>query len=407
MFSWLQKKAKKQVYLDYAAATPVRAEVLKEMIPFFSEQFANAGAIHQKGMEVKEVLGQARRELATTLRVRPSGIIFTGSGTESNNSAILGKIAALRKAGVLYTDMEVITSPIEHASILSVCDYLKEQGVVIKYVELDGDGIPVAASLEALLSPQTVLCAFGYVNSEIGVIAPIAKLARIIRTKEKAFGTDIHVHVDAAQAPLWLPCALDALLCDSLALDAGKCYGPKGMGVLALAHGVALEPIVHGGGQESGLRASTENIPLIVGGVRALVLAQKSHAERAARVALLRDAFFKLLQGIEGVVVNGSLTARVANNVHVSIPGVESEFAVVTLSGKGIACATKSACGGAKGDGSSVVRHIYGDSARATSTLRFTLGEETTLEELAYTTKILEEHASRTKLFVNILSKKL
>jgi cysteine desulfurase len=397
MFQWLKKRKEKRIYLDYAAATPVRAEVLAAMMPFFSERFANAGGVHEEGRFSKQAIEKARGELATTLRIRPAGIVFTGSGTESNNLALLGIIEKKRKEGRAYSDMEVVTSAIEHASILSVCEHLESLGVVVKYVGAKDEGIISLQEFESALTPKTDIVAVGYVNSEIGVIQPVTKLSRIVRAKEKEFGTHIHMHVDAAQAPLWLPCALDALLCDSLALDAGKCYGPKGVGVLAMRNNVALEPFIFGGGQESGLRAGTENTPLIVGAVKAIVVAQAHYKERSERVAKLRDTFFTLITAIDGVLVNGSREARVANNVHVSVEGVESEFAVVSLSLKGIDAATKSACGGAKGDGSAVVRHIYADQARALTTIRFTLGEETTLEEVEKTAILLTEHIRKTR----------
>jgi cysteine desulfurase len=370
---------------------------MRAMMPFFSEQFANAGAIHAQGQEAKSALTKAREEIASVLRVRPAGVIFTGSGTESNNIALLGCIAHHKSEGREYSQMEVVTSAIEHASILSVCSHLESLGVKVHYLVPDTEGIVSTSSLESSLTPNTVAVALGYVNSEIGVVQPITKLARVVRAKEKEFGTQVLVHVDAAQAPLWLPCALDALLCDTLSLDAGKCYGPKGVGVLAMTHNTKLAPTLFGGGQETGLRAGTENIALIVGAVASITIAQKHYKERVEKVAALRDGFFKLLLGIDGVVVNGSRTARVANNVHISIPGVESEFAVVTLSRDGIDAATKSACGGAKGEGSSVVRTLFSDSARALSTIRFTLGEETTLAELSQTVALLSTHVEKTK----------
>jgi len=296
-----------------------------------------------------------------------------------------------------YSNMEVVTTTIEHASILSVCAHLETLGVTVKYLPVDGEGRLQISTLEEALTSKTALVTIHYVNSEIGVVQPIAKCVRIVREKEKVFGIKIPVHVDAAQAPLWLSCALDALQCDSLTLDAGKCYGPKGVGVLAFRQDFAFEPYFFGGSQEGGYRPSTENIALIVGASQALCIAQEHYEERSKKVASLRDRFFSELLAIENLVINGSREYRVANNVHTSVLGVESEFAVVSLNEKGIACATKSACGGARGDGSSVVHAIYNDSARATSTIRFTLGEETTPEELSYVVEVLNNHIKNTR----------
>ena len=182
-----------------------------------------------------------------------------------------------------------------------------------------------------------------------------------------------------------------------LSLDAGKCYGPKGVGVLVMRHGISVSPHLFGGKQEGGLRPGTENTALIVGAVESLCIAQSQYKERSENVAKLRDYFIQELLRIDGCVLNGSRTERVANNVNISIKGIDSEFAVISLDERGISCATKSACGGAKGDGSSVVLSITGDAIRAKETIRFTLGEETTLEELKKTAEILHSHVLQTR----------
>ncbi len=390
------KNTKKRIYLDYASATPVRAEVIEAMAPFWNGDFGNAGAIHKEGVRAKQVIVSAREKLARILHVRPQGIVFTGSGTESNNLAIIGVIEARVQAGVAYSDMEVISTSIEHASVLKVLEYLKTRGVHVIYTAVDEDGVINAETFKKNLSGKTVLVTCALVNSEIGTIQPVGKLSRIIRSFEKEEETTILFHVDAAQAPLWLSCALDSLGVDVLSLDAGKCYGPKGIGVLAFRHGVHLVSHLFGGDQEGGLRPGTENTALIVGAVESLCIAQDTHKTRSERVTSLRDRLFAQLEMIDGVMVNGSRKERVANNVNISIPGIDSEFAVITLDEKGIACATKSACGGAKGDGSSVVFAITQDKKRAMATIRFTLGEATTALELERTVAILGEHVAAT-----------
>lgn len=387
----------KRIYLDYAAATPVRAEVFSLMKPFFSSQFGNAGAIHTEGVEAKNAITDARTEIARVLHIRPQGVLFTASGTESNNLAIMGIVEARRKAGVLYTDMEIVTTSIEHASVLEVLTHLESLGVGIVYAPLDTDGTILIPQFLACLSVKTILVTCAYVNSEIGVIQQSGKLARVVRSYEKEHGVSIHIHLDAAQAPLWLPCRLDSLAVDSLALDAGKCYGPKGVGVLAYIHGTQFAPYLFGGGQEGGLRPGTLNTALIIGAVKALCIAQAQHQERSAKVMILRDAFIDLLLSIPECVLNGGKASRVANNVNVSILGIDAEFAVISLDEKGIACATKSACGGASGEGSFVVKAISGDQKRAVSSIRFTLGEETTYQELQQVALVLKEHVARTR----------
>jgi len=386
------KTRKKRIYLDYAAATPVRVAVQAAMRPYERDMFANPSAIHQEGVIARGAIDTAREKLARLLKIRPSGVVFTGSGTESNNLAILGAVQAQYAAGVAYCDMEVISTKLEHPSVGKVLEYLTTLGVQVKYMQVDDEGLIRVASLEELLSEKTILVSFAYVNSEIGTIQDVGKLARVVRAFEKAHGSRVLVHIDAAQAPLWLPCQLDGLLVDILTLDAGKCYGPKGVGVLAMRHGVSLAAVSYGGPQESGLRPSTENTAGIVGAVEAIVIAQEGCGKRANKVASLRDNAIEQFLQIDGVVRNGSSTKCVANNVNISIPGIDSEFAVISLDMAGIACSTKSACSGASGDGSSVVLAISDDPSRATSTIRFSLGEETTSRDILTTVAVLTQH---------------
>ena len=383
---------KKRIYLDYAAATPVRSAVLAVMQPYDRDLFANPSAIHAQGVAARQAIDTAREKLARTLKIRPSGIIFTGSGTESNNLAILGTVQARHAAGGAYADMEVVATEIEHPSVSQVLVHLTTLGVQVRYVAVDTEGSVHVDALREVLSNKTVLVSFAYVNSEIGTVQEVGKLTRIVRAAEKEYDTRIVVHIDAAQAPLWLPCQLDALQVDILTLDAGKCYGPKGVGVLAMRHGVVLSSVSYGGSQESGLRPATENTGGIIGAVEALCIAQAGYSQRAATTALLRDIAIAQLCNINGVVLNGSSSLRVANNINISIPGIDSEFAVISLDAAGIACSTKSACSGASGDGSAVVQVISGSLERATSTIRFTLGEETSAQELSKTAAVLKQH---------------
>ncbi len=395
------KPKERRIYLDYASATPVRDEVLSAMQPYWSEKFGNAGAIHKEGVTARIAIDAQRETLAAILHVRPQGIVFTGSGTESNNLAIFGTLEAKKREGVAYADMEILSSAIEHPSILEALKHAQSLGVRVSYVPLLEDGLIDTQAFESCVTEHTVLVTLAYANSEIGTVQPIGRISRMIRAAEKRFSTRIYVHVDAAQAPLWLPCALDKIGADMLSLDAGKCYGPKGIGILALRHGVTLRPQLFGGSQEGGLRPGTENTALIAGAVTAIALAQKEYESRSERIALLRDAFIQTLLRIEGVVLNGSRIERIANNINVSLSGFDSEFAVIALDEAGIACSTKSACGGAKGDGSHVVRAITHDEARAKATIRFTLGESTKMTELDQTVRVLKTHLEKMKMFRN------
>ncbi len=409
MWNPLKKKSEEKpgIHLDYASTTPVAPEVLQAMLPYFSEEWANASAIYKSGVRARQVIETARGDIATLLRIRKAGVIFTSGGTESNNQALIGLVEALRKEGRSYGDMEIVTTPIEHASILETCEALKEKGVGILTVPVDEEGKILEKEFAATLSSKTVLVTFAYVNSEVGVIQDVKRLTRLVRLFNDKEGTSILIHLDAAQAPLWLPCEMDMLGVDLMSLDAGKCYGPKGVGVLALRHGVKMVPILYGGGQEGGQRSGTENTALIVGCSKALARAMKGYAERSDRALTLRDQMFQMIQKeIPTAVVNGSMTDRVANNVHISIPTIDSEYAVITLDAHGVAAGTKSACASQSSSGSYVVRAITNDEARATSTIRFTIGEATTLSDLTHAVKILKDHVIKMTAFTTKLEGK-
>ena len=388
---WKCKSSQSRIHLDYASTTPVCGEVLEAMLPYFSEQWANPSAIYTEGVEAKRVIEDMRAEVARTLRVRATDITFTSGGTESNNLVLIGLVEALFDAGRKYKDMEIVSTRIEHPSILETLSYLEKRGVHIVYVPVESDGRITAGMLASLLSAKTILVTCAYANSEIGVVQDIKKITRVVRAFTEESHTKIFVHVDASQAPLWLPCALDMLGVDMMTLDAGKCYGPKGVGILVHRHWVPLRAILHGGGQERGLRSGTENTALIVGCVRACVRAQEKYLDRSSTVAELREYLFSLLTTIPNVVVNGSREQRIANNVNISIPGLDTEYAVIWLDTKGIAVSTKSACGAKESTGSNVVRHMIGDELRALSTLRFTLGEETRRADIEKAVVVLKE----------------
>ncbi len=393
-------KEQSGIHLDYASTTPVRPEVLSAMAPYWNSVWANPSAIYKSGVRARRVIEDMREKIAHLLRIRSTGVVFTSGGTESNNLALIGTIEKLHREGRPYSDMAVLTTKIEHASILEAVNELERRGVHIVYMPLHEDGRIDVAELESCLTENVALISFAYVNSEIGVVQDVKRITRTIRAWSKARETNILVHLDAAQAPLWLPCELDMLGVDLLSLDSGKCYGPKGAGVLAFRHGVTLSPVIFGGGQEGGLRSGTENIPLIVGCTVALLRAQHEWESRSKRVALLREYFFERIQSESpGVVINGSREHRVANNVHISVPGIDSEFAVITLDRHGIAASTRSACGAHAASGSAVVRALTQDDARAAATIRFTLGEETTKKHIERAVEILSAHVRRMRAF--------
>lgn len=396
MFSLWPKK--KRIYLDHAAATPLAVEVKKAMLPYLETTFGNPSAIHIEGVKARQAIEDARQSVATTLGIRPSGVIFTSGGTESNNLALLGFIKNLcRTEGIPYSEMEVVTTKIEHPSISALIPILKATGVKIRTVAVDEEGLITISALEAVLSPKTVLVTFAYANSEVGVVQPVSRITRTIRKYQKEQGTKIVVHVDAAQAPLWLPCALPRLGVDMMSLDVGKCNGPKGVGILAVHGTISLLPILYGGGQEQGLRPGTENVAQVVGAAAALSRAARSYEARSIAVKKVRDAFFELLpQELPNAKINGPQDEnRLPNNINLSLPSFDTEYAVIYLDSKGIAASTKSACAGAGGGESVVVYEMTKDSDRARSTLRLSLGEETTIADMKIVLHTLKDFAAK------------
>jgi cysteine desulfurase len=405
---------KSRVYLDYAAATPLSKSAFLAMKPHLTESFANASAIHSEGVTARLAVEEARERTASVLQVRPEFVTFTSGGTESNNLAIIGTIEHLISLGFPSGEMEVVTTQIEHPSVMNTMKVLERRGVMVKYVEVDNEGFVKIEELQKLLSDKTVLFSVAYANSEIGVVQHVHAIKKTLGAAEKKFGTKIMFHLDAAQAPLWLSCQFDSLGADLLSLDVGKCNGPKGMGILVQGRRATLTSTLFGGGQESGLRPGTENVAGIVGASVALMEAQKYFKIRAERVDKVRDAGIEhLLKEIPQAVLNGPTGEdRLANNINISIPGLDTEFATVVLDKYGFAVSTRSACAGAGGGESVVVKAISSDPAlttsapeqawaRATATLRLSLSPDTTFQNLKDLTKILKTHIEKMSTLTN------
>jgi len=393
----LQVLKKKRVYLDYAAATPLSKAAFLAMKPFLTDVYANASAIHAEGVLARRAVEAARERTAHALQVRPEYVTFVSGGTESNNLAIVGTIEAELSRGRTSGQLEVVTTSIEHPSITETMKTLEARGVTVKYVGVDDEGFVKIEELQKLLTPKTILFSVAYANSEVGVVQKVRSLKKVLTEAEKKFGTKILFHVDAAQAPLWLSCQFETIHADLLSLDAGKCNGPKGVGALAKSRRAEIAPTLFGGGQESGLRPGTENVAGIVGASVAIAEAQKDFKNRAAKVAKVRDAgIAHILKELPTAVLNGPVgDERLANNINISIPGLDTEFATVVLDKHGFAVSTKSACAGAGGGESKVVAAISSDPARSTSTLRISLSPETTLQNLKDLTKVLKDHIEK------------
>jgi cysteine desulfurase len=386
----------------------VDKKVVYAMKKYWNKDFGNPSSIHKMGVEAKDTLQKARNEIASFLNAHDREIIFTSGGTEANNLAIFGLVNKLLNSdlsGQIKKPNEIglITSEIEHSSILECFKELERKGFDVSYVKVDENGILDLKDLKEKIKENTVLVSIGYVNSEIGTIEPLKEIIKEIRHKKKDFGRDKNglpfFHTDASQAGLYLNMNVEELGVDMMTLDAQKMYGPKGVGALFVKDGVEIEPIILGGGQESNKRSGTENIPLIVGFTKAVEIAKEKKEKESQRLAKLRDGFFELLKkSIPSAIINGSLKNRLPNNINISIPGQSGEMLVFRLDEKGIVCSSASACSSGESE-SYVVRKIAektsankeGINSRAESTLRFSLGRDTKEKHIKYLLKSLKE----------------
>ncbi len=378
----------KRIYLDYAATTPLDLRVKKAMEPYFTQKFGNPSALSAEGVEAKKALDSARAVAARALEAHSDEIVFTSGGTEANNLALFGAADAISRGSTsLVGEVEprphIVTTNIEHSSIL---EPLKD--FYVSYVPVEPNGIVKAEKILAAIRPNTVLVSVMYANNEIGTIQPIAKIGKGIRALGKKRPL---FHTDACQAPLYLNCLVNALGVDLLTLDGHKMYGPKGVGALYVRRGTKLAPQLLGGGQEQGLRSTTENIPSIVGFAEALRLATVERKTESLRLKELRDKFYAdILKNIKTnkVILNGECEDRLPNNLNISLPKVDTEMLVLKLDAADVACSTKSSC--LKDEKRSfVVAALGGDKKRAESSLRFTLGRATTARDLARVVTIL------------------
>jgi cysteine desulfurase len=386
-----------RVYLDWAAATPLFPAAFQAMLPHLTDNFGNPSAIHTEGQVARDAVETARAQVATAVQVRPEYVTFTSGGTEGNNLAIFGTVESLLKQGRSYDSMTVITTKIEHPSVGEAFVTLEQRGVQVQYVKVTETGKIDLEHLRTLLDESIVLLSTALINSEVGTIQPARAIHKVLREAEQKYSTQIYFHLDAAQAPLWVNCQFDALTADFVTLDAAKCCGPKGVGVLVRSRRSDIVPVVHGGGQESGLRPGTENVAGIIGAAVAIKEAQGGWRERSESVTTVRDQAIAYIQSeLPQALVNGAIgDDRAANNINISIPGLDTEFAAVVLDTHGFAVSTKSACSGAGGGASTVVLETTADPARASSTLRITLGPDTTLNQIKSLTEVLKKHVEQ------------
>ena len=337
------------------------------MLPYFEEVFGNPSSLHAFGQEAGAAVEGARARIASFLGATPPEIIFTSGGTESDNFAIKGVAYANRKRGD-----HIITSSIEHRAVLETCRFLEVEGFRVTYLPVNGEGLVDPAAVAGAITDRTVLVSIMHANNEIGTIQPIAEIGKLVRERE------IYFHTDAVQTFGHLPLKPAELNVDLLSASAHKLYGPKGAGMLYIRKGTRVVPFMNGGEQEGGRRASTLNVPGIVGFGKAVELAGGELAEETVRLTALRDRFIRgLADRVEGIRLNGHPVLRLPNSVSISVPHVEGEGMLLSLDMMGIACSTGSACSSAGVEASHVLTAIGQPPELAHGSLRFSLGRST------------------------------
>ena len=375
-----------KVYLDNAATTMVRQEVVDAMIPAFTTYYGNPSSLHEYAREAEQLLDQARKDVAAMIGAKPDEIVFTGGGSESDNMALRGAVAANKKKG-----KHVITSAVEHHAVLYTLQAMEREGLIeLTILPVDEYAMVSADSVAAALRDDTVLVSIMYANNEVGTINPIAEIGKVCRDKGVLF------HTDAVQAAGHVPVDVVSMHIDLMAISAHKFHGPKGVGVLYIRKGVRIPSLIIGGGQEKKRRAGTENVPGIVGLATALKLANEHMAENAVRVGALRDQLLKgIAARIPDVKLNGHPTMRLPNNVNYSIRYIEGESILLMLDINGIAASSGSACTSGSLDPSHVLLAMGLPHEIAHGSLRLTLSEFTTEEEIDYVLDILPQIIQR------------
>nr|WP_322348606.1 cysteine desulfurase NifS [Tumebacillus algifaecis] len=375
----------RKVYLDHAATTPVRQEVLDAMMHVFKEVYGNPSSIHQFGRPARKLMEEAREKVAKAINADPKEIVFTGSGTEADNIAIVGGARANKKKG-----NHLITTVVEHHAVLDAFKALEKEGFEVTYLPVDAEGRISVEDFKNALRDDTVLVSIMHGNNEVGTIMPIEEIGATCRERKILF------HTDAVQTVGKIPVDVKAINCDFLALSGHKIYGPKGIGVLYMRRGVRTQPLYFGGGQERKLRPGTENVANIVGLSVAIELAVAEMAEESARLSVLRDKLIDgILNNIEETRLNGPREGRLPHNVNVSIEYIEGEALLLSCDMKGFAASSGSACTSGSLDPSHVLMAMGLTHTTAHGSLRLSLGKSTSEEDIDYVIEQLKPIADR------------
>lgn len=364
----------RRIYLDYAATTPTHPEVIAAMQPYFSETFGNPMSLYSGGRRAQEALDASRQTVAQALGADPEEIVFTSGGSESDNCAIKGVAYAFREKG-----NHIITSALEHHAVLEPCHFLQQQGFEVTCVSVDGHGVVDPDDVKKAITNKTILVSIMHANNEVGTIEPIAEISSICREK------GVCMHTDAVQSFGALDINVNQIGVDLLTLSAHKFYGPKGVGVLYVKKGTRLVPLIHGGGQESNRRASTHNVPGIVGCAKAVALTVKERSDRVQHARHLRDKLMHAIrEKVKDVRFNGHPQNRLPNNCHIIVKYVEGESMLLKLDALGIEAATGSACSSGSLEPSHVLVALGISREEVHGSLRMTVGRLTTEQDIDY-----------------------
>lgn len=365
------------VYMDYAATTPTDKKVVEAMLPYFNEKFGNASSFHHKGRETKAAIEEARKTIAEFIGALPEEIIFTSGGTEADNMAVFGFASANKAKG-----NHIILSAVEHHAVVEPVEILKKQGFEISYAPVDEYGVVDVEKLKSLVTDKTILVSVMHANNEIGTIEPVAEIGAFLKEKQIAF------HTDAVQTVGHIDVNVNELQVDMLSAAAHKLYGPKGIGILYVRKGTRLSPLIYGGAQEKRKRASTENVPAIIGFAEAVkIAALKMKEEAAFQQKMQKKLIDGIFEKIEDVRLNGHPKKRLPNNVNISFAYIEGESILLNLDMEGVCASTGSACASGTLDPSHVLLAIGLSHETAHGSIRFSLGRFTKEEDVD---KVLE-----------------
>jgi cysteine desulfurase len=382
-----------RIYLDYAATTPTHPDVLEAMLPYFNEAFGNPSTIYSYGQEAKGKIQEARSKVAGLIGACDEEIVFTGGGTEADNSALEGVAFACENKG-----NHIITTAIEHHAVLETCRFLEKLGFDITYLQVDKYGLIDPHDIKRAITDKTTLISVMHANNEVGTIEPIAEIGKIARE------AGVYFHTDAVQTVGHIPVDVDELGLDLLSISAHKLYGPKGVGALYIRKGTRMVSFLHGGEQERRRRAGTENVPGIVGFGKAAEIAQEELSTEPERLTHLRNKLIQgLLERIDHVCLNGHPVLRLPNNVNISVDFVEGESMLLNLDLEGICASTGSACSSGSLEASHVLLAMGLKHEQAHGSLRFTIGRWTTEEEIGRVLDVLPRIVNRLRAMSPLL----